>query len=87
MKNSSVDWVCEIEKADAMEGVKVFHSGTAIKDGRVVTNGGRVLGVSAVGKTYADAQKRVYQAISQIHFEGMHYRKDIGMQAVKGIAL
>ena len=76
-----------IDKADAMEGVKVFHSGTAMKDGKVVSNGGRVLGVTAIGKNYADAQKRVYQAMSLIHFAGIHYRKDIGMQAVKGMAL
>jgi len=76
-----------IEKADAMADVKVFQAGTALKDGKVVSSGGRVLGVTAIGKTLADAQKRAYQAMSQIHFEGMHFRKDIGMQAIKGIAL
>src|SRR5205085_5319521 len=75
-----------IEKADAMEGVKVFHSGTAMKDGKLVSYGGRALGVTAIGKNYADAQKRDYQAMSQIHVEVMHYRKDIGMQAGKGMA-
>jgi len=76
-----------IEKADAMTDVKVFHAGTALKDGKVVTNGGRVLGVTAIGKTLADAQKKAYSAMAQIHFEGMHFRKDIGMQAIKGITL
>ena len=76
-----------IEKADAMADVKVFHAGTSLKDRKVVSSGGRVLGVTAIGKTLADAQKRVYQAMSQIHFEGMHFRKDIGMQAIKGISV
>lgn len=74
-----------IEKADSMPDVKVFHAGTAIKDGKVVTAGGRVLAVTALGKTIADAQKRAYQAMQLIHFEGMHYRKDIGHQAIRGM--
>jgi len=72
-----------IEQADALPDVKVFHAGTAVKDGKVVTAGGRVLAVTALGKTIADAQKRAYQAMSLIHFEGMHYRKDIGHQAIR----
>jgi phosphoribosylamine--glycine ligase len=76
-----------IEKADAMTDVKVFHAGTSIKDGKVVTSGGRVLGVTAIGKTLADAQRKAYQGMSQIHFEGIHFRKDIGMQAIKGITV
>jgi phosphoribosylamine--glycine ligase len=76
-----------IEKADAMEGVKVFHAGTGMKDGQVVTSGGRVLAVTAIGKTLAEAQKKAYQGMEQIRFEGMHYRRDIGMKAIKGLAL
>jgi phosphoribosylamine--glycine ligase len=76
-----------IDKADALPDVKVFHAGTSLKDGKVVTSGGRVLGVSAIGKTLTDAQRKAYQAMGLIQFEGMHYRKDIGMQAIKGITV
>jgi phosphoribosylamine--glycine ligase len=70
-----------IEKADAIPDVKVFQAGTKRQDGKIVTDGGRVLAVTALGNTIADAQKRAYQAMSLIHFEGMHYRRDIGHQA------
>jgi phosphoribosylamine--glycine ligase len=72
-----------IDQADSMPDVKVFHGGTKLKDGKVVTDGGRVLAVTARGKTIADAQRRAYQAMGHIRFEGMHYRKDIGHQAAK----
>ena len=70
-----------IADADAMPDVKVFQAGTK-GDGKIVTDGGRVLAVTALGDTIADAQKRAYQAMEKIHFEGMHYRKDIGHRAV-----
>lgn len=60
-------------------GALVFHAGTKIKNDKVVTNGGRVLGVVALGKKVKDAREKAYEAISKISFEGMHYRKDIGM--------
>ena len=60
------------------DGVLVFHAGTAFKDGKLVTNGGRVLGVTASGDTMKDAQAKAYRNVEKIHFEGMHYRKDIG---------
>jgi phosphoribosylamine--glycine ligase len=72
-----------LDDADAMSDVKVFHSGTAKKGNDIVTDGGRVLAVTAVGNTIADAQKRAYQAMGKIHFEGMHFRKDIGWRAIK----
>jgi phosphoribosylamine--glycine ligase len=72
-----------IDQADAMSDVKVFHAGTREANGQIVTDGGRVLAVTALGKTIADAQKRAYDAIQHIHFDGMHYRKDIGHWAVK----
>ena len=74
-----------IEKADAMPDVKVFQAGTKLQDGKVVTDGGRVLGVTALGRTITDAQKRAYAAMDQIHFDGMHYRRDIGYQAIRGM--
>lgn len=65
------------------ENVIVFHAGTAQKDGQLVTNGGRVLNVTAVGDTLDEALERAYAAIQHIHFEGMHYRKDIGRTGIK----
>jgi phosphoribosylamine--glycine ligase len=72
-----------VEKADAMPDVKVFQGGTRAEGKTILTDGGRVLGVTALGNTIADAKRRAYQAMELIHFEGMHYRKDIGRQAVK----
>jgi phosphoribosylamine--glycine ligase len=75
-----------VEKADSMPDVKVFQSGTKLApDGRtLLTDGGRVLGVTALGKTIADAQRRAYEAMAKIHFDGMHFRKDIGWRALGG---
>jgi phosphoribosylamine--glycine ligase len=61
---------------------KVFHAGTALKDGRVVTSGGRVLGVTALGKDLAAAQRNAYSLVEQIRFDGAHYRKDITAKAL-----
>jgi len=71
-----------IDDADAMRDVKVFHSGTKKQGGQIVTDGGRVLGVTALGNTLADARHRAYQAMEKIHFDGMHYRRDIGRKAL-----
>ncbi len=71
-----------IEEAESLGDVKVFHAGTALADGRLVTNGGRVLGVTALGDTIRAAKKRAYEAVSRIHFEGAHYRKDIADKAI-----
>lgn len=70
--------------AALMEGVTVFHAGTARRDGRVVTAGGRVLAVSALGKGLAEARDRAYAAASRISFEGMHHRTDIAKEAAIG---
>jgi phosphoribosylamine--glycine ligase len=64
-------------------GVKVLHAGTKLAGESVVTNGGRVLGVTAAARTIAGALASAYEAASKIHFEGMHYRKDIGAHATK----
>lgn len=72
-----------IEDAKKMENVFVFHAGTAKKEGRLVTSGGRVLGVTATGHTLHGAQELAYKAASKIRFEGMHYRKDIGKKALE----
>jgi phosphoribosylamine--glycine ligase len=61
----------------------VFHSGTDIKEGKFMTSGGRVLGVTALGEDIKAAKDNAYNAIKKIGFEGMHYRKDIGDKAIK----
>ena len=71
-----------IDQAESKEGVAVFHAGTFLRDGELVTAGGRVLGVTAVGDDFRQARERVYEAVSRIQFEGMHCRKDIGLKAI-----
>ncbi|MGE5892464.1 MAG: phosphoribosylamine--glycine ligase, partial [bacterium] len=65
------------ERFRNIENVKVFHAGTAFNGDQVVTTGGRVHGVTATGATLKDAKQRAYEAIKNIHFEGMHFRTDI----------
>lgn len=64
-------------------GVQIFHAGTAIKNERTVTAGGRVLGVTAVGKTLEKAIEQAYKAVNRIHWTGVHYRYDIGAKALR----
>jgi phosphoribosylamine---glycine ligase len=71
-----------LKEADDLKQVQVFHAGTLMKDGKIVTHGGRVLGVAALGKGIQDAVKRTYEAVQEIKFDGMHYRKDIAKQAI-----
>ncbi|HWS84423.1 MAG TPA: phosphoribosylamine--glycine ligase [Ktedonobacteraceae bacterium] len=75
-----------IEDANRLEGVQVFHAGTALKDGQLVTAGGRVLSVAAYGETLQDTVARAYEAIKYISFEGMHYRTDIAHRGLKALA-
>ncbi len=72
-----------LEDAAAMENAIVFHAGTALKDGRVVTAGGRVLTVSALGNDLRSAVDAAYAAVGKIHFEGAHFRKDIAHKAFR----
>ncbi|MCL0085473.1 phosphoribosylamine--glycine ligase [Thermodesulfovibrionales bacterium] len=65
-----------------MDNVVVFHAGTAFNDNEIITKGGRVLGVTATGKDINGAKERSYEAVKRIHFEGMHYRKDIANKAL-----
>jgi phosphoribosylamine--glycine ligase len=67
---------------DECENLRVFHAGTAERDGRIVTAGGRVLCVTALGENAKQAQKTVYDAIAGIHFDGMQFRSDIGHRAI-----
>jgi phosphoribosylamine--glycine ligase len=72
-----------IDAADQINGVKVFHAGTTLRDGSFYTSGGRVLGVSARAETLSAAVDRAYEAAGKIHFDGAHYRKDIAARALK----
>lgn len=70
-----------VQAADGREDVVVFHAGTRLtNDGRLATAGGRVLAVSGVGGSIQEARRKAYEAISEIHFEGMHYRRDIAAE-------
>ena len=73
-----------IEDACALDGVTVFHAGTRVEDGKVLTNGGRVLNVTALGETFAAARDLAYKAADLIDFEGKQYRRDIGLKALNG---
>jgi phosphoribosylamine--glycine ligase len=66
----------------AAEDLRVFHAGTAKEDGRIVVSGGRVLAVTALGDSVRMAQKRAYDAVAGVHFDGMQYRRDIGWRAL-----
>ena len=65
------------------EGVTVFHAGTALSEGKVVTAGGRVLAVTAMADTLQSACDRAYEALAKIHFDGMYFRRDIAHRALK----
>ena len=80
----------DYQKGQVIEGLEdlaeetiVFHAGTAWQEGRLVTNGGRVLAVVSRGDTIADAISRVYQEVAKLNFENMHYRRDIGQRALR----
>ncbi|KNZ69060.1 phosphoribosylamine/glycine ligase [Thermincola ferriacetica] len=68
---------------DAAREAIVFHAGTGLQDGRIVTSGGRVLGVTALGPSIPAAIENAYKAVGKIHFDNMHYRKDIGQKALR----
>jgi phosphoribosylamine--glycine ligase len=72
-----------LEEAAKLPDVKVFHAGTNLENNLPVTDGGRVLGVTALGETLADAKRRAYGAVEKIHFAGAHYRKDIADKALQ----
>ncbi|MFS8573079.1 MAG: phosphoribosylamine--glycine ligase, partial [Clostridia bacterium] len=72
-----------VEEAEAMEDVLVFHAGTRREGGRLLTDGGRVLGVTALGRTVGEAIERAYAAADVIQFQGKHFRRDIGRRALQ----
>lgn len=69
-----------IDIAESLDDIVVYHAGTICKDGKFFTNGGRVLGVTAVGTDLDDAIRKAYDGVSKISFQDMHYRKDIGIK-------
>lgn len=73
-----------IEDAEALDGVTVYHAGTREQDGQILTNGGRVIDVTALGATFEEARNLAYAACEKIDFEGKTLRHDIGLRALKG---
>jgi len=72
-----------LNQANQIHDVVVFHAGTAEKNGDIVTSGGRVLGVTALGQTVADAKTRAYEAVDKIKFDGAYCRRDIADKAIR----
>lgn len=68
-----------LDENGQVDGAVVYHAGTALRDGKFVTNGGRVLGVTATEETLPEALKKAYEAVGRIHWEGVHFRHDIGV--------
>ena len=71
-----------LDEAAKLDGLQIFHAGTKQLNGEIVTAGGRVLAVTALGLTIAEARSRAYEAVARIHFENCHYRRDIALTAV-----
>jgi phosphoribosylamine---glycine ligase len=71
-----------VADAEALDGIKVFHAGTARREGQLITAGGRVLGVTALGRGVVGARARAYEAVRRIRWAGAHYRSDIGHRAL-----
>jgi phosphoribosylamine--glycine ligase len=78
------DVIQGLDAARTIEGVKIYHAGTREENGNVVTSGGRVLGVTAVGATLREAYDRAYRAVDRIHFDGKQVRRDIGHRVLDG---
>ncbi|MBW8040165.1 MAG: phosphoribosylamine--glycine ligase [Planctomycetes bacterium] len=76
-----------LDQAQQLEDVVVFHAGTATRDADIVTNGGRVLGVTALAETIAQAKEKAYQAVDKIKFDGAYCRRDIADKAIKKLTI
>jgi len=72
-----------LDEAASEDGVIIFHAGTAARNGGIVSDGGRVLGVTALGPTVREAIEKAYRAVEKIDFPGSHFRRDIGMKALR----
>jgi phosphoribosylamine--glycine ligase len=82
--SSSGDVISGLDNFKGSEEVLIFHAGTKIIDGRIVTNGGRVLGVVSKALTYREARGKVYSALEKINFSGIQFRRDIALKAERG---
>ena len=71
-----------LDEAVKLDGLEIFHAGTQQLSGEIVTAGGRVMAVTALGSTIAEARSRAYETVARIHFENCHYRRDIALSAV-----
>jgi len=78
-----VQRITGLDDAASIAGVQVFHAGTSLLDGNYLTNGGRVLAVTAAADSLEKALGLAYEGIGKIHFDGMYYRRDIGHRALK----
>lgn len=85
-KSSSKGETITVSQLDSSKTVQLFHAGTSLKDDIVITNGGRVLGVTGLGKDLSEASKNAYKAIENVNFNQMEYRKDIGSRAMRSVA-
>jgi len=81
--SSKGDVITGLDRAGAMDGVEVFHAATALADGGVVTSGGRVLTVTGLGDSFAEARARAYAGVAAISFAGAQHRSDIALRAEK----
>ena len=70
---------------EALGGVKIFHAATRVEDHKLLTTGGRVMGVTAIAEDLPSAIQRAYAGVNKLQFEGMHYRKDIGAKALRRV--
>ncbi|GIX47721.1 MAG: hypothetical protein KatS3mg131_1932 [Candidatus Tectimicrobiota bacterium] len=75
--------IAGIEEAARLPNTWIFHAGTAVREGKLVTNGGRVLGVTSRAPTLAGAVQQAYAGVARIHWPGVHYRRDIGQRALR----
>jgi len=72
-----------LERLENMKGIIVFHAGTKFQDGKIITSGGRVLGITSWDNTISKAKEKAYKGVEKIYFEDMYYRKDIAAKAIK----
>jgi len=72
-----------LERLENMKGIIVFHAGTKFQDGKIITSGGRVLGITSWDNTISKAKEKAYEGVEKIYFEDMYYRKDIAVKAIK----
>ncbi len=84
LSSSKGDVIEGLDEDGGLPGVDVYHAGTAEEDGRLVTNGGRVLAISALDRSYRAARARAYDAVARIRFDGMQFRRDIAEEPARG---